>query len=120
MCGEICQIMMDIWYSRAYLLSPFVYKIQVPYELLNKKFRTIQKAFDREISQVSNAGGELSACVSSSSGASFQEVSGQLDGVAQRLSTLKRKAEECVEEELECTRLCKVRLDHIKSYASGE
>ena len=25
-----------------------------------------------------------------------------------------------MEQELECTRLCKVRLDHLKSYTSGE
>ena len=30
------------------------------------------------------------------------------------------QAEECVDEETECVRLCKVRVDHLKAYASGE
>ncbi len=30
------------------------------------------------------------------------------------------QAEECVEEEMESGRLCKIRLDHLKSYAAGE
>lgn len=30
------------------------------------------------------------------------------------------QAAECLDEELESTRLCRVRLDHLKSYASGE
>ena len=30
------------------------------------------------------------------------------------------QATECVDEEAECSLLCKARLDHLKSYASGE
>ena len=37
----------------------------------------------------------------------------------QKVSSLKRRAEESTEDELDCTRLCKARLDHLKSYASG-
>ena len=37
----------------------------------------------------------------------------------QKVTSLKRKAEENTEEELDSTRLCKARLDHLKSYASG-
>ena len=32
----------------------------------------------------------------------------------------KLKAAECLDEEMESTKLCKARLDHLKSYASGE
>ena len=92
---------------------------QVPYELLNKKFRGIQKIYDREITSASNTSGELASCALKSSGATVQEICGFLDGVVQRVSSLKRKAEESTEEELDCTRLCKARLDHLKSYASG-
>ena len=100
------------------LYSPPLF--QVPYELLNRKFRGIQKVYDREIASAGNSSGELSTCALKPTGASVREVSGLLDGVIQKVTSLKRKAEENTEEELDSTRLCKARLDHLKSYASGE
>lgn len=47
-------------------------------------------------------------------------VNGLLTNVEQRLISLKRKAEESLEEELSCTKLCKARLDHLKAYVSGK
>ena len=64
--------------------------LQVPYELLNKKFRTVQKVVDREVSLVGGASGEL-ASVSATKSATVQEVQGMLDGVVQKLTSLKRK-----------------------------
>lgn len=92
---------------------------QVPYELLNRKFRGIQKIYDRDITSASNTSGELASCALKPTGATVQEICGVLDGVGQKISSLKRKAEESTEEEIDCTRLCKARLDHLKSYASG-
>ena len=92
---------------------------KVPYELLNKKFRAVQKVLDREITQVTSSSSELSQCVSGSSEISVREVNGLLSSVEQRLVSLKRKAEECLDEEIQCTKLCKSRLDHLKSYVSG-
>ena len=98
------------------LYSPF---FQVPYELLNRKFRGIQKVYDREIASAGNSSGELTSCALKPTGASVREIGGLLDGIMQKVTSLKRKAEENTEEELDCTRLCKARLDHLKSYASG-
>ncbi len=93
--------------------------MKVPYELLNKKFRSIQKTLDRDVTQVINSGSELSQCVTGPAGASFEVVSGYLKTMEQRVMTLKRKANESLDEEMEYTRLCKSRLDHLKSYVSG-
>lgn len=110
--------------------------IQVPYELLNKKFRTVQKVLDREISHVNSSLSELTSCTNKQS-LTQHEITTVLDGVTQRLTSLKRKvtgksgdyhmtqviyfqAEEGLDEEIECSRLCKTRLDHLKAYASCE
>ena len=93
---------------------------KVPYELLNKRFRAVQKILDREITGVTNSTSELSQGVSRPPEMSVGVTSSLLGNIEQRLVSLKRKAEESFEEELECTRLCKARLDHLKSYVSGE
>eukprot|EP00731_Ephydatia_muelleri_P020393 Em0013g120a len=93
--------------------------LKVPYEILNKKFRASQKTLDREVALITNASNELTTCVSKPS-ATVEDVSGILDGISKKLTNMKRKAAECLDEELESTRLCRVRLDHLKSYASGE
>ena len=67
---------------------------QVPYELLNKKFRMGQKTLDREVSHVMTATSDLGVCVSRPD-ATVQEVSSLLHGMAQRLSSLKRKVHQC-------------------------
>ena len=87
----------------------------MPYELLNKKFRSVQKTLDREISQTTS---DLSTILSRPS-ATGQEVDEMLQGMSHKLSSLKRKAEECVKEEIDCVQSCKTRLDHLKAYASG-
>lgn len=101
----------------------FIASFQVPYELLNKKFRAVQKVLDREITQVTNSTSELSQVVARSAETSSEKcatVNNLLGNVEQRLLSLKRKAEESLEEELECTRMCKARLDHLKAYVSGK
>ena len=75
--------------------------------------------YDREIASATNSSGELTSCAVKPTGATVREISGFLDGVMQKVTSLKRRAEESTLEELECTRLCKARLDHLKSYASG-
>lgn len=90
---------------------------KVPYELLNKKFRSVQKVLDREITQVTNGTAELSHRLPETS---VSSVGGLLSNVEHRLVTLKRKAEQSFVEELECTRLCKARMDHLKAYVSGK
>ena len=75
-------------------VSVFLCLFQVPYELLNKKFRMVQKTLDREVTHVMTATSDLGACVSRPD-ATVQEVSSLLHGVAQRLSSLKRKVNQC-------------------------
>ena len=69
---------------------------------------------------MTNSTSELSQSATRSSETSnVGTVSSLLDNVEQKLVSLKRKAEESLEEEIESTRLCKVRLDHLKEYVSG-
>lgn len=62
----------------------------MPYELLNKKFRTAQKAIDREISKVQGAGGELEECLQKPQ-VTIGEVTKALDSMVEKLKLLKRK-----------------------------
>ncbi len=69
---------------------------------------------------VTNNTSELAQGVSRPPEMSVGVASSLLGNIEQRLLSLKRKAEESLEEELECTRLCKARIDHLKSYVSGK
>ena len=69
---------------------------------------------------VTNSTSELSQGVSRPPELGVGVASSLLGNIEQRLISLKRKAEESLEEEVECTRLCKARLDHLKSYVSGQ
>ncbi len=59
---------------------------------MNKKFRMAQKALDRDVTHVTTAATGLSTSLSKPT-MTVQEVTGLLDGVSQRLTTLKRKVE---------------------------
>ena len=67
-----------------------MFVFQVPYEVLNKKFRTAQKIIDREVSHVLAANSDLSNIVKKQS-VNVSEVTGILDGVIDKLQVLKRK-----------------------------
>jgi len=62
----------------------------VPYEILNKKFRSAQKAIDREVSYVVNVTNELTTTLNKQP-VKANEVAGMLDGVVQKIQALKRK-----------------------------
>lgn len=66
------------------------YLIQVPYEMLNKKFRAAQKVIDREVSLVVSATNDLTSSLGSVP-VRVGEITGFLDGVVQKLQSLKRK-----------------------------
>ncbi|CAI8047840.1 E3 ubiquitin-protein transferase MAEA [Geodia barretti] len=93
--------------------------LKVPYELLNRKFRSGQKAVDREVNQVSLACGETGSVLGEAE-LSVEDMVGMLDSVHSKVSALKRKATECLDDEAKCSQLCRARLDHLKSYPSGE
>ncbi|KFM83088.1 Macrophage erythroblast attacher, partial [Stegodyphus mimosarum] len=97
--------------------------LKVPYEVLNKKFRTAQKTIDREVSHVQNAASELEKGLLKKSPV-VGEINALLGGVVEKLNILKRKlvssnSEGSVSEELEAASVCKRRLDHLKEHGSS-
>ncbi|KAG8330020.1 hypothetical protein J6590_073334 [Homalodisca vitripennis] len=67
--------------------------MQVPYELLNKKFRAAQKQLDREVSHVQAAALELERGLAVET-VGAGEISRILDGMVEKLQVLKRKSKE--------------------------
>lgn len=63
----------------------------MPYEILNKKFRTAQKTIDREVANVLGGSNEILQCSSDPSNQSIESVTNFLGGVVQKLTALKRK-----------------------------
>lgn len=94
--------------------------LKVPYEILNKKFRSAQKNIDREVSHVQNAVSDLEkGCKKSlDSKVTVGAISDLLSGVIDKLTVLKRKAHDSIADELEAASNCKKRLDHVKEYCS--
>lgn len=84
---------------------------QVPYEILNKKFRVAQKTLDREVNQIQSVATELENELAEGTAG---RISALLGGVVEKLQALKRKAEESIPEELAAAHVCKRRLDHLK------
>lgn len=91
----------------------------MPYELLNKKFRSTQKVLDKEVCHVHIAANELEKGLKTS-GKPVQtgEITRLLGGVVAKLQVLKRKAEESIAEELQTGIVCKRRLDHLKEHGN--
>lgn len=99
--------------------------LKVPYEILNKKFRSAQKVIDREVSSTNTLLNDLEDSVratdslDSASGDSISvaTISGLISGVIDKLTAFKRKATESLSDEIEAANSCKRRLDHVKEYA---
>lgn len=92
--------------------------LQVPYEILNKKFRLAQKTLDRELNQIQSAANDLETELNA--GGTAGKISQLLGGVVEKLQALKRKAEESIPEELSAAHVCKRRLDHLKQKCANE
>lgn len=92
--------------------------LKVPYEILNKKFRSAQKNIDREISHVQNSVTDLEKAVQnrSETPVTIGAISELLNGVVDKLSVLKRKSCESLTDESEAANVCKKRLEHLKDY----
>ncbi|XP_072379289.1 E3 ubiquitin-protein transferase MAEA [Diabrotica undecimpunctata] len=88
--------------------------LKVPYEILNKKFRTAQKAIDREVSHVQQQATLIEETLESDVKA--KDISSLLGGMVEKLQVLKRKAEESIAEELVASHVCKRRLEHLKEH----
>lgn len=89
--------------------------LKVPYEILNKKFRTAQKTLDREVSHVQQAAIEIERSVLSEN-VKTKDITTLLGGMVEKLQVLKRKADESISEELQATNVCKRRLEHLKEH----
>ena len=89
--------------------------LKVPYEILNKKFRSAQKNIDREVSHVQSTVADLENSINGDSPNAVQ-IDTLLNGVIDKLSVLKRKAVECINDELEAANVSKKRLDHLQEY----
>ncbi|CAF1619741.1 unnamed protein product [Adineta ricciae] len=84
--------------------------VKVPYETLNKRYRHAQKQIDRDSAQLLACVGELDRSTQS---ATTLET---LKRVLERAITLKRKARELRDDEIECLQAVKRRVDHLKEY----
>ncbi|XP_054168790.1 E3 ubiquitin-protein transferase MAEA-like isoform X2 [Oppia nitens] len=94
--------------------------LKVPYEILNKKFRSAQKNVDREISHVQTSVSELERSVRNratpDSPITINSINDLLNGVVSKLQILKRKSHESLTDELDAANVCKKRLEHLKDY----
>ncbi|KAI5715585.1 hypothetical protein M8J77_018906 [Diaphorina citri] len=93
--------------------------LKVPYEILNKKFRAVQKTIDREVSYVQSAANELEKTIASSEKPPLTEVTRLLGGMFERLQALKRKAGESIGEELQAGHVIKRRIEHLKEHSGN-
>jgi len=87
--------------------------LKVPYEILNKRFRSSQKVLDREVNHVSTGLTELERKFSVET-ADKVAVLQQLETVKQQLEQLKEKGREAVGGVLETARVCKRRAEHLQ------
>ncbi|CAF4314718.1 unnamed protein product, partial [Adineta steineri] len=82
----------------------------VPYETLNKRYRHAQKQIDRDSAQLLATVAELDRSTQSTA------TIDTLKRVLERAITLKRKARELRDDEIECLQAVKRRVDHLKDY----
>lgn len=107
--------------------------LKVPYEILNKKFRSGQKVIDREANHVANCLSEVDRLfTTAASGQLEADIGGgvvgeekvamlrQLDLLKQQLHQLKAKSVEAVEEEIGTARILGRRVDHLKEGCSPD
>lgn len=97
--------------------------LKVPYEVLNKKFRTAQKTIDREVSHVQSATAELERVLAQKNPC-IGDINHCITMVFDKLTVMKRKivsnqTDGSIKEELEAASACKRRLDHLKEYGSS-
>lgn len=88
--------------------------LKVPYETLNKRFRSAQKVIDREVSHVNATTIDMEKVLQDGGGPSSTELPGLLSALEERLEGLRQKSAESVSEELAVAQLCRKRIDHLK------
>ncbi|KAF2359242.1 CTLH/CRA C-terminal to LisH motif domain [Trinorchestia longiramus] len=93
--------------------------VKVPYEVLNRKFRTAQKVLEREASVATSCASEVQAALSGSPIPPPEQLTQMIKGVMSQVSSLKRKAREAVVGEVECARVVKRRIEHLEQAGKG-
>lgn len=78
----------------SYVGFSFVHHPQVPYEVLNKKFRAGQKTVDREVSHVQNSITELEKSLFRTP-VQVDQICSLLGATVDKLQTMKRKVPTC-------------------------
>ncbi|XP_041368384.1 E3 ubiquitin-protein transferase MAEA-like [Gigantopelta aegis] len=86
--------------------------LKVPYEVLNKRFRSAQKGIDREVAHVHNSGADVEQCLQKP--VSLGDVTQAIDNMVEKLTILKRKADESIQDELDAAKVIKKRVEHLK------
>jgi len=86
--------------------------LKVPYEILNKKFRSAQKVLDREVSHVTASLSDVEKML----GGTVDRVSitQQLDNIKEQLVQLKSKGGESLIDETRIAEVTKKRADHLR------
>ncbi|XP_055337701.1 E3 ubiquitin-protein transferase MAEA-like [Paramacrobiotus metropolitanus] len=93
--------------------------LKVPYEVFNKRYRLSQKIIDKEQHAVSSAVDEVEKCLNSTSSENLPNMVALLDTVMEKLKALKRKAGESIDEDVNAARVCKMRVDHLRTIESN-
>ncbi|KAJ2940038.1 hypothetical protein O0L34_g14073 [Tuta absoluta] len=92
--------------------------LKVPYEVFNKRYRNAQRVFDVEARQVAGSTAEVDIATRKPP-TSIGDFDMMLGGMVEKLTTMKRKATEAINEELQAAFTCKKRLDHLKEQAAA-
>lgn len=95
--------------------------MKVPYESLNRAFRTSQKLIEKEMANVVTNYTDLVKKSTTSAGLSGTAAVSGIDGIIARLHKLKRKlAEDLLAQEEQCIQRTKARLDHLQQYQNAK
>ncbi len=98
--------------------------LKVPYENLNKRFRSAQKVIEREMTHVMSAVDAAEKVVSAPTGgedanpeaeaAAAAAAATQLDAALARLESFQSRSNEAVKAEMDAAANCKHRLEHLR------
>merc|ERR1712123_266279 len=87
--------------------------LKVPYEILNKKFRSAQKVLDREVSHVTSSLGDVDKVLGEV--VDRVAITQQLDNIKEQLVQLKSKGGESIVEETRVAEITKKRASHLRA-----
>uniref|UniRef100_A0A914X0L4 E3 ubiquitin-protein transferase MAEA n=1 Tax=Plectus sambesii TaxID=2011161 RepID=A0A914X0L4_9BILA len=93
--------------------------LKVPYEILNKKFRTAQKTIDRESSHVQHASGALEKCLQKDP-VRVADVAGIVRSTIDKLHLLRQRVSGTLDDEIAAANMLKQRLDYLNVGANRE